>query len=122
MITKTINLETVRGDTMRFGITINNLENSTVDAIYFSVKKYASDMAYLIQKSLDDGIELDSESETTKYVITILPEDTENLPAPRDYPYDIEITLNSGDVITLVEGKLSVLTDITRHLDEEVEP
>ena len=118
MITKIINLETVRGDTMRFGITINGLENSTVDAIYFSVKKYASDTDYLIQKTLESGIELDE----GRYVVTILPEDTENLPAPRDYPYDIEITLNSGDVITLVEGKLSVLTDITRHLDEEVEP
>ena len=114
---KIVNFRMIRGDTKRWGINISGLGSNTIDALYFSVRKHYSDSKYIFQKQLGDGIEPDPESENPRYIVTILPEDTERLPALDDYVYDIEITVN-GDVITPIYGKITVMADVTRHLGE----
>ena len=114
-MTKNVDITMVRGDTCRVGINVRGAEGGTVSALYFSVKQFLQDTDYLIQKSLGNGIEPDSTDEGIRYIVTILPEDTEGLQAQRNYVYDIEATVN-GDVITPVIGHLAIVGDVTRHL------
>lgn len=112
MTTKVINLKMTRGDSSRIGMSITGLDTAPEEVI-FSVKKAYSSEEYIVQKTLDDGIEDESENGSMVYAIKIEPEDTEDLQYGA-YVYDVEFTMH-GDRKTLVVGKFEVLPDVTRH-------
>lgn len=103
------NLSMVRGDTLAFGVEIEDLDQD-LETCYFSCKTDPSDTEYVFQKSLEDGI---SKVETGKYRIRVAPEDTYSL-EPAKYYYDLQIGINS-DIYTILKGKLDIVVDITRE-------
>lgn len=114
MTPKMIDISMVRGDTVHIGVTLTGIEDAP-EEIYFSAKKSVTDTGYAFQKSLGDGIEVDTEAESgMAYVVTIESSDTDSL-ASGTYVYDIEVTIDGGDIITPVSGKLNILPDVTRH-------
>lgn len=98
----------VRGDTLGLDLTITEVDISTVESIYFSVKRKIKDDEYVFQESLDHGI---TDLGDGNYFIRIAPEDTQEL-ASTTYDYDIELTIGS-DVYTLVIGKFTLIADVT---------
>ena len=114
------NITIVRGDTLAFGVelytvdeendALETLLNQDLDTCYFSVRKDYANTAYVLQKSLGNGIE---KVETGKYRVRIAPEDTASLEAG-NYYYDLEIGLNN-DIFTVIKGSFIVEYDITRH-------
>lgn len=101
------NLNMVRGDTLAFGVEIENL-NQDLDTCYFSCKKDADDNDYIFQKSLEDGIE---KVETGVYRIRVAPSDT-RLVEVGNYYYDLQIGVND-DIYTVLRGVLKIEREIT---------
>lgn len=117
MVAKTQNMAWMRGDTAHIGIRIINI---TPDELTFSVKRYKADRQYVIQKTLGNGIEPTVPKQgdpagALRYIVTIDPEDTEEL-ASGGYYYDLEAIIN-GDVLTLLIGEVTIAPDVTRHLE-----
>lgn len=110
MINKLI--EMTRGDTLAFDVTISEIEDVTVESLYFSVKKKASDTDYVFQKSIGNGI---TKIEELKYRVRIAPEDTYNLPAGK-YRYDLQLKLGS-DIYTPLMGSLIIDWDVTEEIE-----
>ncbi|MBR4656533.1 MAG: hypothetical protein IKO68_08220 [Oscillospiraceae bacterium] len=107
-----MNITLVRGDTLAFGVLIEN-NTQPLDAAFFSAKKDKDDEAYILQASIGDGIELAETGEnSTTYRVRVSPEKTERV-TPGNYYYDLQIQQN-GDVFTVLMGTLVVLNDITR--------
>ena len=73
----TQNITFVRGDTLQFDVHLTDVE-ATVESMFFSAKKSATDTEYAFQKSLDDGITLVDEN---VYRVRVAPEDTAQLTA-----------------------------------------
>ena len=96
-----------RGDTLSFGLEFEGL-GQDLDSAFMTVKKNALDETPLFQKSLGDGI---SKTEDYKYIVRVLPEDTEELDAG-EYVFDVQITAN-GDVFTIMLGVLVISQDVT---------
>lgn len=97
-----------RGDTVRIELSLYDSQGNPYspddgDCIYFTVKKSYKDKDYLFQKTVD----LDH------MVLTIEPEDTENLQMNKDYEYDMQLTKFNGDIDTFI-------TPSTLHIAEEV--
>ncbi|MBC8585554.1 hypothetical protein [Youxingia wuxianensis] len=87
-------MELTRGDTGRFTVSVQNQDGSPYspasgDVMVFSVKKSVTDTEYLIHKTITGG------------QVIIEPEDTQSLPFG-NYVYDIQLTLENGDVNTIV--------------------
>lgn len=87
-----MNLEFARGDNVEFLIELQNSNGEQIilqedDKLYMTVKKNSRDEEAVFQKKLGNGIE---KTEEGKYLITILPEDTNNLDYG-EYGYDIQL-------------------------------
>lgn len=82
-----------------------------VNKIYFTVK--CEERLVRIAKNLDNGITKDGEW----YVITFLPEDTNDLSIGLDMIYDIEILINDKP-FTIAKGAFVLEEDITRPTEE----
>lgn len=107
------NLYMVKGDTFRFTIEIEGLEDDLTNA-YFSCKKNKQDNEYIFQKSLGDGIEKVEDSETGKtYEVVVEPTDTEEV-EDGNYFYDLQLEAN-GEKFTPLLGVLKIDWDITRE-------
>ena len=107
------NLFMVRGDTFRFNLEIEGLEEDLTNA-YFSCKKNKDDTAYIFQKSLGDGITKLQDTDTSKiYEVVVAPEDTETVDEG-NYFYDLQIEVN-GEVYTPLLAILKIEKDITVH-------
>ena len=105
------NLFMVRGDTFRFNLEIEGLEEDLTNA-YFSCKKNKDDTTYIFQKSLGDGITKTEETETSKtYEIVVAPEDTNNV-EDGNYFYDLQIQVDD-DIFTPLLAILKIEKDIT---------
>ena len=107
------NFKFVRGDSLTFAFVVNDStgEPLVVTEAYFSCKANTDDLEYVFQKDLSDGIELVND----RYNVRIAPEDTENLVAGIYY-YDLEVVIDE-DVYTLMIGKIDLLSDITRRVN-----
>lgn len=116
MVAKTHDMQWMRGDTTRIGVSIKGLSGEP-DELTFSAKHYKSDAEYIIRKTLGSGIEPETAETGLRYVITIEAADTEELMAS-SYCYDLEAIIN-GDTITLLTGKITLTADVTRHNGEE---
>ena len=97
-----------RGDTVRSQLSLYDplgqpYEPSEGDVIYFTVKKSYKDKDYLFQKEVD----------LEDMVLTIAPEDTNDLQMNKDYEYDMQLTKANGDIDTFI-------TPATLHIAEEV--
>ena len=105
------NLFMVRGDTFRFNLEIEGLEEDLTNA-YFSCKKNKDDTEYLFQKSLGDGITKTEETETSKtYEVVVAPEDTEEVDEG-NYFYDLQIQVGD-DIFTPLLAILKIEKDVT---------
>lgn len=110
-------MQIIRGDTKRYRFKRRTMSGEVItdkaNTVYFTVKK-GPNCPVLIQKSLDDGITYDEN--TNYYYINLDSADTENLCAGV-YGFDIEITASSF-VTTVRIGKLEILSDYTRKGDK----
>lgn len=102
-----MNLVTTRGDTIQFAVEIDGMEGTDADAMNFTVKKNIDDTAFVIRKTLNDGV---TKIDDTHYRVRVTPAETENLEIG-NYYYDIEMTVNA-DKYTLLKGRLKVDYDI----------
>ena len=105
-------IELTRGDTLAFDVTISEIEDVTIESMYFSVKKKPSDDVYIFQKSIGNGI---SELEPLKYRVRVAPEDTCEVIAGK-YAYDLQIGLG-GDIYTPLIGTFKLNWDVTEEIE-----
>ena len=116
---KEIDYEFKRGDTKALKkfrpVDINNnpLILSENDKIYFTVKRGEKGKKVL-QKTIGEGIVL---KDDVYYHITLNADDTAELDAG-SYRYDIELNMGTNLVITLIEGEIILLQDITTKEDK----
>lgn len=113
-------LNIIRGDTKYYKFQrINKTDESVIttkpDVMYFTVKFADNVEDYLIQKTLENGIIFDDE--TNYYYFTINPEDTNNLPYG-GYVYDIEIT-EGPKVTTIAIGDIILTEEVTFSSNKE---
>ena len=101
------NITFVRGDTLQFDVHLTDVE-ATMESMFFSAKKSATDDAYAFQKSLGDGI---TEVQENVYRVRVAPEDTAQLPAGT-YVHDLQIGLGA-DIFTIMTGKIKLQQDVT---------
>lgn len=107
------NIELVRGDTLAFGFKYTGT-NQELDTCYFTIKA-DYDGNTLVQKDLDDGIEIDTSTENSvSYKVRVAPEDTHDLDVGTYY-YDLQIGMND-DIFTILRGSLKLVADITREV------
>jgi hypothetical protein len=99
----------IRGDTLIFTFTIENLEED-LTSCYFSCKKTIDDEYYTFQKSLEDGIE---KIDTGKYKVRIAPADTREEDVG-EYLYDLQIGIGE-DIFTIMTGPLRINKEITEE-------
>jgi hypothetical protein len=103
-------LTMTRGDSRTYSVTISDLEGEAYDLTGASVWFTVHD---LIEKQVGSGIEIEA-PETGVAVVTINPEDTEDVPDRRTvYRYDVQIQLADGDVKTPVRGLFVITPDVT---------
>lgn len=110
------NIKFIKGDTYSRGITIENL-TLPITQLYFTIKEKTSDRNYVLQKRLNEGIEVDPDN-LNRYVLTIEADDTNDFKANYNYVYDIELV---SDYIkkTIVAGNLRLDDwDITSNRNE----
>lgn len=106
------NIDMIRGDTLNIEFEIESdtvLDLSSDDfQITFSLKRLATDKAYIFQK---DKTAVVSPAENV-FILRVAPEDTVDL-IPGYYYYDLQLNIGD-DVYTILIGKLQLEIDITR--------
>jgi len=94
-------IELTRGDTARIELAINGDDGKpydfSEDTVLFTIKDSTVSVEPLLQKTVTDG------------VIYLAPTDTE-LMQYGDYVYDVELTMQSGDVCTVITPARFTLT------------
>lgn len=107
-----MNLDIIRGDTVNIQFEIDSdtvLDLSSENFnVTFSLKKAATDTAYVFQK---DKTAVTSPADNV-FILRIAPEDTTNLIAGF-YFYDIQLSIGD-DIYTIALGKFNINIDITR--------
>lgn len=81
------------------------------DIIYFSVKENLSDKDYIIQKTLNNGIEY--KEQENKYYITFNYDDTKNLAIGSTYIYDLTIYYNKNKPVQKIYGNIKIGPKVT---------
>lgn len=104
------NLSMVRGDTFCFDVILRELDDSTVESIYFTIKKKITDTEPIIQKSLGNGITNICEH---IYRVRVAPEDTSGVAKGR-YEYDLQIGVGA-DIYTVLLGVMEIFQDVTEN-------
>lgn len=105
-------IEIVKGDTLAFNFQLQGLQGETPE-IYFSCAEHY-DETPLFTLDLIDGISLEDyniATDTATYSVRVAPIKTKDLDLNRYY-YDLEATI-SGDVLTLMRGRLTLLYGVT---------
>lgn len=107
-----MNIDMIRGDTVniQFEIESDTVLDLTSDdfEITFSLKRSATDNAYVFQK---DKTAVTSPADNV-FILRVAPEDTVNL-IPGYYYYDLQLNIGE-DIFTIAIGKLHLEIDITR--------
>lgn len=98
MLAKRKDLEINKGNSVSIKVQFKDFKNQIFvleknAIVYFTVKENFSTDEYIFQKTINNGIEFDEESNA--YIVKIEIDDTENLDY-KDYVYDIAFTRNSG--------------------------
>lgn len=79
----------------------NPYEAQEGDEMRFAMKKLYTDALPILTKEID----------MDDYVLTILPEDTQSLDAPCSYVFDIQVSLASGTIDTVIPNGTLYLTE-----------
>lgn len=115
-----MDFEFTRGDTkplLKFKLKDKNgedLELSSTDKLYFTVKKDANSNTVIIQKTIDNGITISDDG----YIhVRLESDDTAELPYGQ-YGYDIELKTAEGIVKTLLIGTITLTEEFTFKGDE----
>lgn len=107
-----MDLEIIRGDTVNIQFEVESdtvLDLSSNDfTVFFSLKKSATDTAYIFQKN---KAVVTSPADNV-FILRIAPEDTTHL-LPGYYFYDIQLGIGD-DIYTIAIGKFTINVDITR--------
>lgn len=107
-----MNIDMIRGDTVniQFEIESDTVLDLTSDdfEITFSLKRSATDNAYVFQK---DKTAVTSPADNV-FILRVAPEDTVNL-IPGYYYYDLQLNIGD-DIFTIAIGKFHIAIDITR--------
>lgn len=98
-------IEMVRGDTFEFTMQFDDLAADLSSAV-FTVKDGSTN---LVQLTIGGGITKVGDG---VYDVKMAPADTATK-SPGRYPYDFEVTTDSGDVHTILIGWLTILQDYT---------
>ena len=109
--------EFYRGDTYERDFKISNLKRE-ITKVYFTVKETEECKNACLQKSLNNGIVVVDEDETSKtFNLLINATDTDNMKVNTAYSFDIEI--HCGDIKkTIVTGTLMLKPSCTRTCNE----
>ena len=111
MFKNDLNLEFTRGDTFSFGVRIYELGQALTSA-KFTCKKNVDDTTPLFQKTINNGVTLDSvDMDDYFYKVRVAPEDTKDLEVGK-YFYDFQIEVN-GDIFTILKGVLTLEYDVS---------
>lgn len=109
-----MDISLVRGDTLALSISsIRNTDGTeytlkSTDVVYLDVKKYATDKTAVFRKSVTAAEYVDG-----ALPITILPEDTVDLPCG-DYCYDVRLFMDDENIYTIIPmSKLRVVRNVT---------
>jgi len=97
------NIEMIQGDSAEFEISVSDYTVEAEDKIVFTVKD-------LLSKEID----------ATVGVVVLHPEDTREA-APGVYRYDVEFRRHDGEIYTIIDPHLFVLTGDITLPDEEAE-
>lgn len=119
------NLTGVRGDTNEYTLTITAPDASgvsqpidldTVDQLWFTVKDDWDDpdVDAVFQKTLGSGIVVSSPASDGIAVVTLDPEDTEDLVGLQRLVYDVQMLESNGVLTTVSKGFYSLERDATR--------
>ena len=104
----------VRGDTLT--LSISSIRNSDgteytlkeTDIVYLDVKKYATDKTAVFRKSVTAAEYVDG-----ALPITILPEDTVDLPCG-DYYFDVRLFMDDDNIYTIIPmSKCRIVQNVT---------
>lgn len=95
-----------RGDTLKILVDIRNPDGTSYipvqgDSIRFAMKKDYKREEVVLMKNIP----------TDTLLLKLDPEDTEMLPQPSEYVYDIELTHVNGDVDTFIDKAVFKLTE-----------
>lgn len=117
-VTRENNIVMTRGDSVV--CTLKVIGDKTDHALSFAVKEGITDFAYdrLIQKDTTTGIELSYLSPYTSIVVTIRPEDTQDLTA-KTYYYDV---YDSTAKQTIINAYLTIKSDVQTPFDGTTPP
>lgn len=110
MSIKNFNIEIPKQDYQIISLAIKK-DGQTVklgenDLIFMTVRRYAGNEAVTFQKSLEDGISYNEETE--KYEIEINSKDTENMTMDNKYGYDITIYYDGDKPKQKIIGQLYI--------------
>lgn len=113
-VAQKVDLSMMRGDTLSFDIVLNDIDQSSIVSLYFTVRKKATDETIILQKSLGNGIDA-VEGDDIRYRVRIAPEDTEAISISHGeirFEYDVEIGIEN-DIYTPIKGQLTIVKDVT---------
>ena len=117
MSKNTSQISMIRGDTAKFHFQRLDADGEVIttrpDKLYFSVKNKPQNYSVIFQKTIDD-MEFDEEYE---WHFTIEPTDTNKMPFPSNYCYDIEV-IDSGVKTTIAYGDFVLLPEVTHYNNE----
>lgn len=106
---ETNNISLTRGDTLYIQIDLMRNNEPYImlngDIIRFAMKQNLTDDECLIKKVL-------SKETDSSVVLHLEPNDTKPLPFKKRYHYDIEITTETGDVFTFLEGDFYLAPEV----------
>ena len=96
-----LNLKIYKGQTYQRNFIISDFDYD-INQIYFTVKEQPDNKYVALQKKLNDGIQLmdiDEKTGAKIYLLSIEPDDTENLKTTYNYGYDITIRAGNNNFI-----------------------
>ena len=104
----------VRGDTLTLSISEIKMSDGSAytlkstDVVYLDVKKYATDKTAVFRKSVTAAEYVDG-----ALPITILPEDTVDLPCG-DYYFDVRLFMDDENIYTIIPmSKFKIVRNVT---------
>lgn len=115
-----MNLTLIRGDSYLLTFALldkagNPYELTPLDKCYFTVKRKYSDVEYVLQRRLGEGISYNTE--TQLYEIRLTPSCTCDIDCG-GYVYDIKVKIADEIAKTLVKGVLVLDSNVTHKVNE----
>ena len=108
------NFQSLQGDTWTGATLQFSIDNVPVDltgaTIKMQLRKSYCDSVVALEFSTDNGSITIDNPDTGHFIINSTIIDIN----PRLYVYDVEVTLNTGRVITIIQGTFNILPTVTR--------